>query len=156
VPYGGIDGPVDQKDYCWYQGLLAQELDIEVGDFLNLIVVTPYSRLEFVEAQVVLPRTGLVMTVTRRIDICGGSPAISEVAVTAAANSDLAVGAIGATAGLFWSTRIDAAVETHSYVSLEVTAIPSVTPPEGVLDGLFLMVQAEVVDWGSYDFNGNA
>lgn len=153
VPFGGVDGPVDQKDYCWYQNLLADDTDIEVGDFLNLIIVTPYSRLEWVEVQVVLPRTGLVMTVLRRIDVCVGSPPVSSVALTAAANSGLAVGAIGATEGIFWSTRIDSSLAETSMISLEVTAVPV---SGDALAGLFLIAQAEVVDWGSYDFNGNA
>lgn len=154
VPYGGVDTPVDQKDYCWYQNLLGQELDVEVGDFLNLIVVTPYSRLEFVEVNVVLPRTGLVMTVLRRVEICDNTPPTSSVSLTAASNSPLAVGAIGATEGIFFSTRVDSSLLTHSFVSLEVTAVPSDGNP--ALTDLFLLAQAEVVDWGSYDFNGNA
>jgi hypothetical protein len=153
VPFGGLTEPVDQKDYCWYQNLLAEGTDIEVGDFLNLIVVTPYSRLEFVEVQVVLERTGLVMTVLRRIDVCAGSPPVSSVTLTAASNSGLAVGAIGATPGIFWSTRIDSSLAETSMISLEVTAVPV---SGDALAGLFLIAQAEVVDWGSYDFNGNA
>lgn len=152
-PVGGIDVAVDQKDYCWYQDLLAAGSDIEVGDFLNLIVITPYSRLEFVEAQVVLPRTGLVMTIDRRINVCLGSPPVSTVALTAASNSPLAVGAIGATAGIFFSTRIDSTLLETSMISLEVTAVPGTG---NALTGLFIFAQAEVVDWGSYDFNGNA
>jgi hypothetical protein len=153
VPYGGLTTPVDQKDYAWYQQLLAAGTDIEVGDFLNLITITPYSRLEFVEMQVVLPRTGLVMTAVRRTDICPGSPNASTVALTAASNSPLAVNAIGATAGIFFSTRVDSTLLVHSYVSLEVTAVPG---SGNALDDLFIFAQAEVVDWGSYDFNGNA
>jgi hypothetical protein len=152
VPYGGLTEPVDQKDYCWYQNLLASGVDIEVGDFLNLILITPYSRLEFVEMQVVLPRTGLVMTAVRRTDICPGSPAASTIALTAASNSPLAVNAIGATAGIFFSTRIDSSLLVYSFVSLEVTAVPV----GNALEDLFILAQAEVVDWGSYDFNGNA
>lgn len=152
VPYGGLTGPVDQKDYCWYQALLASGLDVEVGDFLNLITITPYSRLEFVEMQVVLPRAGLVMTARRRTDVCPGSPAASTLALAAAANSPLAVGAIGAVAGTFFSTRVDSTLLVHSFISLEVTAVPA----GNSLDNLFIFAQAEVVDWGSYDFNGNA
>ena len=153
VPFGGLTEPVDQKDYCWYQSLLAEGTDIEVGDFLNLIVITPYSRLEWVEAQVVIPRTGLVMTICRRIGVCVETPPTSTVALTAAANSDLAVNAIGATAGIFWSTRVDSSLEATSMISLEVTAVPG---SGDALAGLFVIAQAEVVDWGSYDFNGNA
>lgn len=162
VPYGGIDGVVDQKDYCWYQSLLASGTDVEVGDFLNLIVITPYSRIERIAVNVVLPKTGLVMTVVRRQDVCG-TPPTSTIAVTAEANSPLAVDAIGATEGIFFSTNIptttaaSASLLVTSFVSLEVTAVPSVTPEDGGhLGGLFLIAQAEVVDWGSYDFNGNA
>lgn len=153
VPYGGIDVAVDQKDLAWYQALLDAGTDIEVGDFLNLIVITPYSRLEFVEINVVLPVTGLVMTAVRRQDVCPGSPAESTVSLTAASNSPLAVNAIGATEGIFFSTRIDSTLLETSFVSLEVTAVPGTG---NALDDLFLIAQAEVVDWGSYDFNGNA
>lgn len=153
VPYGGLTEPVDQKDYCWYQDLLASGVDIEVGDFLNLITITPYSRLEWVEAQVVLPRTGLVMTICRRVNACPGSPATSTVALTAASNSPLAVNAIGATAGIFFSTRVDSSLLETSFISLEVTAVPV---SGDALANLFVFAQAEVVDWGSYDFNGNA
>lgn len=153
VPYGGLDVPVDQKDYDWYQALLAAGTDIEVGDFLNLIVVTPYSRLEFAQVNVLLPVTGLVMTVVRRQDVCPGTPAESTIAVTAASNSPLAVDAIGATEGIFFSTRIDSSLLETSYVSLEVTAVPV---SGNALDDLWLIAQAEIVDWGSYDFNGNA
>lgn len=160
VPFGGIDGVVDQKDYCWYQALLASGVDVEVGDFLNLIVVTPYSRLEYVEAQVVIPVTGLVTTICRRQDVCVNTPPTSTIALTAEANSPLAVNAIGATAGIFFSTQIAAATKTlleTSMISLEVTAVPDTDPADGGnLGGLFLIAQAEVVDWGSYDFNGNA
>ncbi len=152
VPFGGVDTPVDQKDYCWYQNLLATGVDVEVGDFLNLIIVTPYSRLEFVEVNVVLPVTGLVMTALRRTDVCPGSPAASSISLTAASNSPLAVNAIGATAGIFFSTRIDSSLLVHSFISLEVTAVPA----GDALADLFVIVQAEAVDWGSYDFNGNA
>jgi hypothetical protein len=154
VPWGGVDATVDQKDYCWYQKLLEDGDDIEVGDFLNLIVITPYSRLEFVEFNVVTPKTGLVMTAVRRSGICPGSPAIATVALTAASNSPLAVNALGATEGIFFSTRIDSTLLEHSFVSLEVTAVPG--GGENALSNLFIIAQAEVVDWGSYDFNGNA
>jgi hypothetical protein len=153
VPFGGLDSNPDQKDYCWYQNLLGNDTDVEVGDFLNLIAITPYSRLEFVEVNVVVPKTGLVMTALRRTDICPGSPAESSIALTAASNSPLAVNAIGATEGIFFSTRVDSSLLVHSYVSLEVTAVPA---SGNALSDLFVIVQAEVVDWGSYDFNGNA
>lgn len=156
VPYGGVDTPVDQKDYCWYQDLLAAGTDVDVGDFLNLIVVTPYSRLEYVQVNVVLPRTGLVMTVCRRQDVCPGTPAESTIALVAEANSPLAVNAIGATAGIFFSAQIAAATKTlleTSTISFEVTAVPV---SGNALTDLFVIAQAEVVDWGSYDFNGNA
>jgi hypothetical protein len=153
VPYGGLTQPVDQKDYCWYQALLASGADVEVGDFLNLITITPYSRLEFIEAQVILPRTGFTGTIVRRTDVCPGSPAASTIAVTAAANSPLPVTSFGDGAGIFFSTRIDSSLLVTSFVSLEVTAVPA---SGNALDDLFFTVQAEVVDWGSYDFNGNA
>lgn len=153
VPYGGLDGPVDQKDYDWYQQLLDSGVDIEVGDFLNLIFIPAYTRLEWVEAKVILPRTSLVTTLIRRQNACGGSPALDTIAIAAASNSPLAVNAIGATAGYFFSQRIDSTLLEGSYISLEVTAVP---PTGNALDGFFAAVQAEVNDWGSTDLNGNA
>lgn len=152
-PYGGVDTPVDQKDYCWYQALLAAGTDIGVGDFINAIIITPYSRLEFVEAQVVVPRTGLQLAVVRRQNFCVGSPAASTLAIAPASNSPLDDGDLGDTAGIFFSARIDSSLLETSMISFEVVAVP-VTG--NALDGLFMAVQAEVVDWGSYDFNGNA
>jgi hypothetical protein len=106
TPDGGIDSVVDQKDYDWYQALLATGVDVEVGDFINLIVITPYSRLEYVEAQVVIPVTGLVMTICRRQDVCVNTPPTSTIALTAGTNSPLAVNAIGADEGIFFSAQV--------------------------------------------------
>jgi hypothetical protein len=156
VPFGGLTGPVDQKDYCWYQALLATDTDVEVGDFLHCIVITPYSRLEFVEVNVVLPVNGLQLAVMQRTNACGGSPTSGSVTFTAGTNSVLDDGDLGDTAGIFYSTRIDSSLLLASFISFEVIAVPTVTAPAGVLDNLFIFVQAEVVDWGSYDFNGNA
>lgn len=153
VPYGGLTEPVDQKDYCWYQDLLAAGTDLEVGDFINCLVITPYSRLEFVEVNVVLPVTGLQLQVLQRIDACPGSPAISTVALSTASNSPLDDADIGDTAGIYFSQRIDSSLLETSFISFEVIAVPV---SGDKLANLFVMVQAEVVDWGSYDFNGNA
>jgi len=153
LPYGGLDGPVDQKDYCWYKDLLALGTDVEVGDFINLITIVPYTRLEWVEAQVILPRTGLQLAILRRQNFCPGSPAVTSIAIATAANSPLDDGDIGDTAGIFFSQRIDSSLLETSMVSFEVVAVPGTG---NALTDLFVAVQAEVVDWGSYDFNGNA
>lgn len=153
VPFGGLTVPVDQKDFCWYEALLASGVDVEVGDFLNCIVVTPYSRLEWVEVNVVLPRTGLQLQVLRRQDICPGTPPQSSIALSTASNSPLDDADLGDTAGIYFSQRIDSTLLEASFVSFEVIAVPV---SGDALTDLFMIVQAEVVDWGSYDFNGNA
>lgn len=153
VPYGGVDVPVDQKDYDWYQALLATGVDVGVGDFINVITIAPYTRLEWVEAQVIIPRTGLQLQILRRQDVCVGSPAISSITLSTASNSPLDDADIGDTAGIYFSQRIDSSLLEASFISFEVIAVP---PTGDALAGLFLTAQAEVVDWGSYDFNGNA
>lgn len=153
VPYGGVDVPVDQKDYDWYQALLAAGTDIEVGDFINVITIAPYTRLEWVEAQVIIPRTGLQLQILRRQDVCVGSPATSSITLSTASNSPLDDANLGDTAGIYFSQRIDSSLLETSFISFEVIAVP---PTGDALAGLFLTAQAEVVDWGSYDFNGNA
>lgn len=153
VPYGGLDVPVDQKDYDWYQALLATGVDIEVGDFLNVLVITPYSRLEWVEVNVVIPRTGLQLQVLERIDVCPGTPAESSVALSTATNSPLDDADIGDTAGIYFSQRLDSSLLETAFISFEVIAVPV---SGDALTDLFIITQAEVVDWGSFDFNGNA
>jgi hypothetical protein len=76
--------------------------------------------------------------------------------LSTASNSPLDDADLGDTAGIYFSQRLDSSLLLASFISFEVIAVPSVTAPAGVLDNLFIMVQAEVVDWGSYDFNGNA
>ena len=87
VPYGGVDTPVDQKDYDWYQALLASGADVAVGDFINLLVIAPYTRLEWVQAQVIIPRTGLTLEILRRVNVCDVTPATSSTTLTATAPS---------------------------------------------------------------------
>lgn len=153
VPYGGVDTPVDQKDYDWYQALLAAGSDIEVGDFINVLVIAPYTRLEWVEAQVIIPRTGLQLQILQRINVCASSPATSSVTLSTATNSPLDDADIGDTEGIYFSQRIDSSLLETSFIAFEVIAVPV---SGDALDGLFITAQAEVVDWGSYDFNGNA
>lgn len=153
VPYGGLDVPVDQKDYDWYQALLDAGTDIEVGDFINVLVIAPYTRLEWVEAQVIIPRTGLQLQILQRINVCDASPATSSVTLSTATNSPLDDADIGDAAGIYFSQRLDSSLLETSFIAFEVIAVP---PTGDALAGLFITAQAEVVDWGSYDFNGNA
>jgi hypothetical protein len=158
-PWGGADITVPCKDYEWYRALVAAGGDLIVGDILNVIALTPNSRLEYVSVNVVIPKTGLGFSVIQRINADPGTPATSTVAAPAAATGYLAATGLGATAGIYTSVRSAEATASrpkHSFISLEITAVPTVTPPAGKLDGLFVIVQAEVIDWGSYDFNGNA
>jgi hypothetical protein len=158
-PWGGADITVDCKDYEWYKQLVAAGGDLIVGDILNVIALTPNSRLDYVSVNVVLPKTGLGFNVIQRINADPGTPPTSTIALPAAVTGYLAPTAMGAVAGLYTSQQLPTATASrpkHSFISLEITAVPTVTPPAGKLDGLFVIVQAEVADWGSYDFNGNA
>jgi hypothetical protein len=156
TPDGGVDSVVDQKDYCWYQTLLESGVDVEAGDFLDLIVVPAWTRIEYGAAKIIIPKTGLVMTLTKRTNI-GISPAIANVDFVAAATSPLAVNALGATAGYFFSTFVPYVPVNYLLVSLEVTAVPGTAPEDGGnLGGFFGAFQAEAVDFGQGDLNGNA
>ena len=157
-PWGGLDITVACKDWDWYKSLRETGADVAVGDFLNLIAITPNSRLEYISANVVIPKTGVGLSVVRRVDANPGTPPTSTLAAPAAATGYLAATGLGAVAGLYTSVRTaeaTASLKNHSFVSLEITALPTVVAPAGKLDGLFIIVQAETVDWGSYDFNGN-
>jgi hypothetical protein len=64
---------------------------------------------------------------------------------------------MGAAAGIYTSLPVPAAtasLKNQSFISIEITAVPAA--PAYALQGLSLIVQAEVTDWGSGDFNGNA
>lgn len=156
VPYGGVDGVVDQKDYCWYQGLLASGVDVEAGDYLDLVVIPPWTRIEYGSAKIIIPKTGLVMTLLKR-DISGGSPAVADVDFIAAATSPLAANALGATEGYFFSTFVPYVPIAVMALSLEVTAVPGIAAADGGnLGGFFGAFQVEAVDFGQGDLNGNA
>jgi hypothetical protein len=156
-PWGGESVTVSLKDYDWYKALIAAGTDIIVGDFLNVIAITPNSRLDYISANVVIPKTGLALSVVRRLDAGPGTPATSTLAAPTAVTGYLAATGLGATAGIYTSQQTATATASQinqSFVSLQVTAVPAA--PARALDGLFIIVQAEVADWGSYDFNGNA
>jgi hypothetical protein len=163
-PWGGIDITVACKDYDWYKSLLESGTDVKAGDIINLIAITPNSRVEYISGQVVVPKTGLTFNLIRRIDASPGTPATSTVilpaAVTAPApNAYLASTGLGPVAGIYTSQRLvdtggaPASMRTHSFVAIEIVTVPAA--PARALEGLFFIAQAEVVDWGSYDFNGN-
>jgi len=163
-PWGGADVTVSLKDYDWYKALIAAGSDVKVGDILNLIAITPNSRVEYISAQVLVPKVGLTFDVIRRIDASPGTPATTTVALPAAVtapapNAYLSAVAMGPVAGIYTSQRLidtggaPASMRTQSFVSIEIKTVPAA--PAYALDGLVFLVQAEVVDWGSFDFNGN-
>lgn len=157
-PWGGADITVALKDYDWYMALLASGADVAVGDFLNLIAITPNSRLTHLSCNVVIPKTGVGLSVVRRLDASPGTPATSTLAAPAAVTGYLAATGLGATAGIYTSVPAadaTASQKNQSFVSLEITALPAAVAGQGKLSGLFIMAQAEVIDWGSFDFNGN-
>lgn len=164
-PWGGENVSVSQKDYCWYQELLGRGVDVvggivDVGDILNLIVIPPNTRLNYVSVNVLTPgKVGLTFDVIRRTRALVTDP-FDEVQLPAAVEGYIASAAgMGQTKGIYTSTRLietggaPNSMPTQSYVSLAIRTVPAA--PAHALDGLVVHVQAEVEDWGSYDFNGN-
>jgi hypothetical protein len=160
-PWGGEFGTTSCRDYSWYQALLESGTDVKVGDFLNLIIIPANTRIEYVSANIVVPKTGLGFSLIRRIDASPGTPPTATTVLPAAVTAGyLAPTGLGPVAGIYTSQRLidtggaPSSMKTQSFVSIEITAVPAA--PARALDGLSFIVQAEVVDWGSGDFNGNA
>ncbi len=147
LPYGGLGAVAltDLKDWDWYSTQLAAGNNVEVDDVWNMILIPPNTRLEYIAVQVFAGVTDLAFTV-EQIDTSGvviGTDTITGVGGTAS----------GPTLKL-----ITANVQNSSntrYVGIHVTGVAS-ADDELRLRGLNFAVQAEIVDWGSYDLNGNA
>lgn len=147
VPYGGLGNfaYTDQKDWEWYEGVVAAGSNVAVDDVWNLIIIPPNTRLEFIAAQVFTPVTGLTFDVfqvnTSGVEI--GTDKISGIGATVSGPTLQAI-----TAG-------DQNSASLRFLAVHITAVPG-TAGTLKLRGLDFAVQAEVVDWGSYDLNGNA
>lgn len=151
VPYGGLGNAAltDQKDWCWYSDLVAGGSNIAVDDVWNLIVIPPNTRLEYIEAWMfTAPPTGTTFTV----DVHNAA----GVAVVTATITSAAL--VTAMPNPLQSVLIAAAEQNSTsvrYVGIHITAIGAQAGTLKLRD-LDFAVQAEVVDWGSYDLNGNA
>jgi hypothetical protein len=147
VPQGGLSVQVKHGDWQWYQDYLnAGGADVAAGDHLNIILLPKNTRLEFVYAQILAATliTGLTFDVVLR---------------TAAGVDTAIVGLTGlgaVTPNPLPTARLDVnivATSEASYISLKILTVPATGQK---LAGLGAMFTAEVVDWGQFDFNGNA
>ncbi len=147
VPYGGLGNAAltDQKDWQWYSDLVAGGGNVAVDDVWNLIIIPANTRLEYIAVQVFTGVTDLTFTVDQH-DAAG-----------VAVGSDTITGVGGVASGPTLKL-ITANVQSSSsirYVGIHITGVAA-TDDINRLQGLDFAVQAEVVDWGSYDLNGNA
>jgi hypothetical protein len=151
VPYGGLGNSAltDQKDWCWYADLVAGGSNIAVDDVWNMIVIPPYTRLEYIEAWIfTAPPTGTTFTV----DVHNAAGVAVVTATLTSANL------VTAMPGPLQSVLVAANEQNDDevrYLGIHITAAGSQTGV-GKLQGLNFAVAAEVVDWGSFDLNGNA
>lgn len=146
VPQGGLDVQVKHGDWQWYQDYLnAGGVDVAAGDHLNIILLPKNTRLEFTYAQIMAATkvAGLTFDVVLR----AGGADTAIVGLTG-------LGAV--TPNPLTTARLDANIvntSEASYISLKVLTVPATGQK---LAGLQAMFTAEVVDWGQFDFNGNA
>lgn len=147
IPYGGLGNyPVtDLKDWCWYSDLVAGGSNVEVDDVWNLILIPPNTRLEYIAVWVFTGVTDLEFTVDQH-DASGVAVGADTITGVGGAASGPTLKAITANVQTSASTR---------YVGIHFTAVPT-DDDLNRLRNLDFAVQAEVVDWGSFDFNGNA
>lgn len=147
VPYGGLGNAAltDQKDWDWYTGVVAASSNVAVDDVWNMILIPANTRLEYIAVQVFTGVASLTFTVQQQ-DTSG---------VVIGTDTITGVGAAASGPTLKLITAADQSSANIRYVGIHITAIPGTA---GVLklQNLDFAVQAEVVDWGSYDLNGNA
>ena len=148
VPYGGLGNYAytDQKDWEWYENVLvAGGSNVAVDDVWNLIIIPPNTRLEYIAAQVFTGVTGVQFSVYQ-VDTSGaqiGSDDITGI-------GDVTEGPI-----LQAISSGDQNSSDLRFLAIAFTAVPG-SSGTAKLNGLDFAIQAEVVDWGSYDLNGNA
>lgn len=147
-PYGGLytASNNDQKDWEWYSNVLVAGGDnVVVDDVWKLIIIPPNTRLEWIAAQVFTGVTGLVFDVFQ-VDAAGVEIGTEKI-------SNIGAAASGPT--LQEITGADRFSASIRYLAIHFDTVPGAS---GVakLQGLDFAIQAEVVDWGSYDLNGNA
>lgn len=147
VPYGGLGNfaYTDQKDWEWYEGIVAAGGNVAVDDVWELIIIPPNTRLEYIAAQVFTGVAGLTFDVFQ-VDTSGVEIGADKISNIGAAASGPTLQAI--TAG-------DQSSANLRFLAIHFDAVPG-TAGTAKLNGLDFAVQAEVVDWGSYDLNGNA
>lgn len=147
-PYGGLgnDALTDQKDWEWYQNIVTGGSNVAVDDVWNLIILPPNTRIEWMAAWVFTGVTGLTFDV-QIVDTSGvqvGTDEISAIGATSQTNpTEVAI-----TANVQSSTSL-------RFLALHFLTVPG-TAGTAKLKNLNVAVQAEVVDWGSFDLNGNA
>ena len=147
VPYGGSYAFADQKDWDWYTTLVASGLNVAVADVWNLIIIPPYTRVEWLAIAVYAGVATLDFTLML-VNTAGAQVGtLGQITVNGAAVKVPTLVAVPAADQVTGANPI--------YVAAVFTAVPATA---GVLklQGLDFSVQAEVVDWGSLDFSGNA
>lgn len=146
-PYGGLGNASysDQKDWDWYVALVAGGGNIVVDDVWAMILIPPNTRLEWIAAQVFTGVTGLTFDVFQ-VDTSGVQIGTEKI-------SNIGNAASGPT--LQEITGADRISANERYLAIHFDVVPAAAGT-AKLQGLDFAVQAEVVDWGSYDLNGNA
>ncbi len=147
VPYGGLGNfaLTDQKDWQWYSDLVASGENVAVDDVWNLIILPPNTRIEWMAAWVFTGVTNLTFDV-QIVDSTGTQVGTDDITGIGAAASGPTEVAISAGDQSDTDTR---------FLAIHITAVPG-TSGTAKLKNLDFAVQAEVVDWGSFDLNGNA
>jgi len=147
VPYGGLGNfaYTDQKDWEWYEGVIAAGNNVAVDDVWNMIMIPANTRLEYIAVQVFTACTDFEFEV-QQVNASGVQIGTDDIVVNADSVS-------GPTLKLI--TAGDQSSASIRYVGIHVTATLAANT-NARLKGLDFAVQAEVVDWGSYDLNGNA
>jgi hypothetical protein len=147
VPQGGLAVQVKHGDWQWYQDYLAAGgVDVAAGDHINIILLPKNTRLEFAYAQILAASTVAGLT----FDVVLRSGAGADTAIVGLTG----LGAV--TPNPLPTARLDAnipATAEAAYLSLKILTVPATGQK---LAGLQAMFTAEVVDWGQFDFNGNA
>lgn len=147
-PYGGLGNfaLTDQKDWEWYNNLVNSGSNVAVDDVWNMIIIPPNTRLTAIAVWVFTGVTSLTFTVDQHDDT---GTQIGTSTLTGVGATDMTDPLI------FYTDPSDWDSTDTTFVGIHVTAVPS-TSGTAKLKNLDFAVQAEVVDWGSFDLNGNA
>lgn len=147
VPYGGLGNfaYTDQKDWEWYQALVDGGSNVAVDDVWNLIIIPPNTRLEYIAVQVFTGVTDVQFTLEQ----------VNTSGVVIGTDTITGLGDVASGPTLQAISAGDQNSSSLRFLAVHFTQVPAASGT-AKLNGLDFAVQAEVVDWGSYDLNGNA